>query len=44
MKWHSLWLGHMLPLGASAAKTALLAGYGLVFFSGGYYLFLRREI
>lgn len=44
MKWHSLWLGHMLPLGAIAAKTALLAGYGLIFFSGGYYLFLRREI
>lgn len=44
MKWHTLWLGHMLPPGALLAKTALLAGYGLVFFSGGYYLFLRREI
>ncbi|MBE5040219.1 ABC transporter permease [Ructibacterium gallinarum] len=44
MKWHSLWLGHMLPVGALTAKTALLAGYALVFFSGGYYLFLRREI
>lgn len=44
MKWHAIWLGHMLPLGAAAAKTALLAGYGLVFFSAGYFLFLRREI
>lgn len=44
MKWHTLWLGHTLPFRAIAAKVALLAGYGLIFFSGGYYLFLKREI
>ncbi len=44
MKWHTLWLGHSLPLGALTAKICLLTGYSLVFFSGGYYLFLKREI
>ena len=44
MKWHTLWLGHMLPPRAIIAKTALLAGYGLIFFSGGYWLFMRHEV
>lgn len=44
MQWHKLWLGHMLPPRAMISKVALLVGYGLIFFSGGYYLFLKREI
>lgn len=44
MKWHTLWLGYTLPFGAISAKVAILAGYGLIFFSGGYYLFLKREV
>ncbi len=43
MQWHNLWLGLTLPFGAMVSKIALLAGYGVVFFSGGYYLFAKRE-
>ena len=44
MKWHTIWLGHILPFGAILSKTALLVGYALIFFSGGYWLFMRHEI
>ena len=44
LTWHSLWLGHMLPLGAMLSKITLLLGYGMVFFSGGYLLFLKRAV
>lgn len=44
MKWHTIWLGHMLPIRAMISKIALLAGYGLIFFSGGYWIFIRREV
>lgn len=44
IKWHTIWLGHMLPPGAMLSKTALLAGYALIFISGGYWLFMRHEI
>lgn len=44
LQWHKLWLGTLLPVSAIVSKIALLAGYSLVFFSGGYYLFLKREI
>lgn len=43
MKWHTIWLGHMLPFGALASKTALLVGYALTFFSGGYLMFAKQE-
>lgn len=43
MQWHNLWLGLTLPFGAMSSKIALLLGYGVVFFSGGYYLFAKRE-
>lgn len=43
MQWHNLWLGLMLPFGAMLSKIALLCGYGVVFFSAGYYLFARRQ-
>lgn len=44
LTWHSLWLGHLLPVGAIFSKIALLLGYGLIFFSGGYLLFMKREV
>ena len=43
MQWHKLWLGQMLPAGALFSKIALLFGYIIVFLSGGYYLFDKRE-
>ena len=42
-EWHRLWLGATLPLGALVAKSALILGYGITFFSGGYLLFLKKE-
>ena len=42
-EWHRLWLGATLPLGALVAKSALMLGYGITFFSGGYLLFLKKE-
>lgn len=42
-EWHRLWLGATLPIGALAAKAALMLGYGMTFFSGGYLLFLKKE-
>ena len=42
MQWHKIWLGTTLPFSALFPKIALLFGYGMVFFSGGYYLFLKR--
>lgn len=44
MTWHNIWLGQMLPVSAMISKMALLLGYGMVFFSGGYLLFLKREV
>lgn len=42
MQWHKIWLGTTLPFSALFPKIALLLGYGMVFFGGGYYLFLKR--
>lgn len=42
-EWHRIWLGATLPLGALVAKSALMLGYGITFFSGGYLLFLKKE-
>lgn len=42
-EWHRLWLGATLPLGALISKSALMLGYGITFFSGGYLLFLKKE-
>lgn len=42
-EWHRLWLGATLPIGALVAKSALMLGYGMTFFSGGYLLFLKKE-
>lgn len=44
LQWHNIWLGTTLPFGTVIGKIALLLGYGLVFFSGGNFLFLRREV
>lgn len=43
MEWHRLWLGTALPMRDLLTKCALLFGYGLTFFSGGYLLFLKKE-
>lgn len=43
MEWHKLWIGVIQPLSSILSKTGLLVGYGLIFFSAGYYLFLNRE-
>lgn len=43
LEWHKLWLGTTLPLGALISKCILLLGYAITFFSGGYFLFLKRE-
>ena len=42
-EWHRIWLGATLPFGALVAKSALMLGYGITFFSGGYLLFLKKE-
>ncbi len=44
LQWHSLFLGATIPVFVLIQRVALLLGYGLVFFSGGYYLFLSKEI
>ncbi|MEG1441611.1 MAG: ABC transporter permease [Oscillospiraceae bacterium] len=44
MKWHNIWLGTALPFSAMISKIALMFGYGLIFLSGGYYLFARRSL
>ncbi len=43
LQWHKLWLGSILPFGALFSKCLLLLGYGITFFSCGYYIFLKRE-
>lgn len=43
-QWHNIWIGQTIPFGPMLAKTGLLAGYGIIFMSAGYYLFDRREI
>lgn len=43
LEWHKLWLGTTLPFGALTSKCILLLGYAITFFSGGYFLFLKRE-
>lgn len=43
MQWHKVWLGTILPFGALSAKCALLLGYGIIFYSGGFAMFLKRE-
>lgn len=43
LEWHRLFLGTVLPADALIAKCVLLFGYGLTFFSGGYFLFIKRE-
>lgn len=43
LQWHNLLMG-TVPFLVIIQRLALLAGYGMVFFSGGYYLFLSREI
>ncbi|MDL2273942.1 ABC transporter permease [Oscillospiraceae bacterium OttesenSCG-928-G22] len=43
-QWHNLFLGEMLPPSAMLTKTGLLLGYGMIFFTAGYYLFERKDI
>lgn len=44
LRWHNLWIGVTLPLGAMLSRIGLLVGYGLVFGCAGYLLFARKEV
>lgn len=44
LRWHNLWIGVTLPLGAMLSRIGLLVGYGLVFGCVGYLLFARKEV
>lgn len=43
-QWHNIWIGQTIPFWPLLSKIGLLAGYGTIFMSAGYYLFDRREI
>ena len=43
LRWHNLWIGITLPFFSLLPRMGLLAGYGLVFACGGYWLFDRKE-
>lgn len=43
LQWHRIWLGTAVTLRELLSKTLLLTGYGVTFFSGGYWLFISRE-
>jgi len=43
-QWHNIWIGQTIPFWPMISKIGLLAGYGTIFMSAGYYLFDRREI
>ena len=43
LRWHNLWIGIALPFFSLLPRMGLLAGYGLVFGCGGYWLFDRKE-
>lgn len=43
LRWHNLWVGITLPFASLLSRIGLLAGYGLVFGSCGFWLFDRKE-
>ncbi len=43
-QWHNLFIGAALPFGALMLKIGMMVGYGILFFSGGYYLFERKDM
>jgi ABC-2 type transport system permease protein len=43
-QWHKLWIGSRLPFHAMISKILLLVGSGILFYTGGYYLFDKKEI
>lgn len=43
-KWHQLWIGSTLPVGAMSSKIFLLIGTAIVFFTISYYLFDKKDI
>lgn len=43
LRWHNLWVGTTLPILSLLPRIGLLAGFGLVFGSLGFWLFDRKE-
>ena len=43
LRWHNLWVGITLPFASLLSRIGLLAGYGLVFGSCGFWLFDRKD-
>lgn len=43
LRWHNLWVGTTLPFLSLLPRIGLLAGFGLVFGSLGFWLFDRKE-
>jgi ABC-2 type transport system permease protein len=41
--WYNLWLAASLPLMKILREFLMLLGYGLLFFTGAYYLFDKKE-
>lgn len=41
--WHTLWLGNSLVPGNLLTIFLLLVAYGIIFFTGGYYLFDKKD-
>jgi len=43
LDWYVLWISHTLPLGKILRQTLIMLGYGLMFFTSGFYLFDKKE-
>lgn len=41
--WYNLWLANTFPLGKIIREFLIMAGYGIMFFTAGYYLFDQKE-
>lgn len=43
LDWYNLWLSESFPVGRILHKLLIMAGYGIMFFTAGYYLFDKKE-
>jgi ABC-2 type transport system permease protein len=42
--WYRLWIADSLPIGSLILQFTYMAGYALVFFTAGFYVFDRRDL
>ena len=43
LDWYNLWLASSFPLGRIGHQLLIMLGYGIMFFTAGYYLFDKKE-